>query len=239
MKPPSRQVRCKIDGCTSKARQRGRCKRHYKLWRKENPEPSQHREPEHRKPFSVNDYRSAWESRKKGGTLGEDWLNLFDFAKGVHPKPGPNHTLCRIRHSEPYGPSNFVWREKIIRQEGESSSDFALRQRVEQLTRFPNFERDRMLRRRYGITQVQYDKLLSDQNGGCAICGRPETSMGRTKKVKCLAVDHCHETGAVRGLLCYYCNVTLGKMGESVERLEAMIRYLKKHAHPALKLVGG
>lgn len=55
------------------------------------------------------------------------------------------------------------------------------------------------LRRKYGITAEQYDAMLSAQGGVCFLCGRPP-------KTRRLAVDHCHETGAVRKLLCDKCN---------------------------------
>lgn len=233
----SRQVPCKIDGCASKARQRGRCKRHYKAWRKEHGLLFT-REPEHRKEVHLNKYRTAWQSRLNNGSLCDDWKDLEAFAYGVYPKPGPNYRLCRIRPKELYGPTNFIWRVQVKRIPGESMTDYALRLRVEQLSRFPDFERDRQLMKSFGLTQDQYDQMLKDQNGGCAICGRPETSKSRTQKIKAMSVDHDHETGAVRGLLCFECNTGIGKLGDSIERLEAAIRYLRKHAHPALKVVG-
>lgn len=239
MTTPSRQVCCKIDGCASKARQRGRCKKHYRQWRLLNPEPSQHREPENRKPIPVNPYRTNWMTRLNNGSLCDEWKDLESFAKAVHPKPGPNYRLCRIRPKERYGPTNFIWREQVKRIVGESMTDYAFRLRVEQLSRFPDFERDRQLMKTFGITQDQYDQMLKDQNGVCAICERPETSKGRTSKVKCLSVDHCHDTGKIRGLLCFYCNTGIGKLGDSIERIEAALRYLKKHAKPDLRVIQG
>lgn len=58
---------------------------------------------------------------------------------------------------------------------------------------------------RYGITYDQYEQMLVDQNNLCLVCGRPESYPGRR-----LAVDHCHTTNKVRGLLCGLCNRTLG-----------------------------
>lgn len=62
--------------------------------------------------------------------------------------------------------------------------------------------RDR-LREKFGITVEQYDRMLAAQDGACAICGKPPTRIA-------LAVDHCHETGVVRALLCTTCNTMLG-----------------------------
>lgn len=63
---------------------------------------------------------------------------------------------------------------------------------------------DARLRSRYGITVADYDAMLSAQNGLCAICDQPSTNGKR------LHVDHNHETGKVRGLLCTSCNFRLG-----------------------------
>lgn len=80
---------------------------------------------------------------------------------------------------------------------------------------------------RYGLTIFEYDELLRLQNFVCAICLRPEsrTNYGGLKR---LAVDHCHETYAVRGLLCGGCNTAIGLIGESLEVLENMRTYLER-----------
>jgi hypothetical protein len=69
--------------------------------------------------------------------------------------------------------------------------------------------RDRSLKWAFGLPSGQYDLMLSRQKGVCAICRGPETQMLHGK-LKCLAVDHQHETGTVRGLLCSKCNTRLG-----------------------------
>ena len=67
------------------------------------------------------------------------------------------------------------------------------------------------LLRKYGITPEQYAQMLLDQGGVCAICGLPETRILHGQVCQ-LCVDHDHETGEVRGLLCFMCNTTLGKL---------------------------
>lgn len=76
--------------------------------------------------------------------------------------------------------------------------------------------------RQYGLTVEQYDELLSGQGGGCAICGT-QTPPARGG---CFAVDHDHETGAVRGLLCIECNSGLGMFKDEVDLLQSAIVYL-------------
>jgi len=79
-------------------------------------------------------------------------------------------------------------------------------------------ERERHLIRKYGVTQADYDHMLSAQGGGCAICSR--------KQNHALDVDHCHATGNVRGLLCTNCNRLLGHAHDDIARLIAAARYL-------------
>jgi len=71
---------------------------------------------------------------------------------------------------------------------------------------------------KYGMTVEQYDKLLEKQNGVCAICKRSPEQM--------LAVDHCHETGRVRGLLCRSCNLGIGHLDDDVSKVWAAMEYL-------------
>lgn len=67
----------------------------------------------------------------------------------------------------------------------------------------------RHYQKRYGITPEQYDQMLSEQQGVCAICNStPESD--RNRELQRLAVDHDHDTGEVRGLLCARCNLSLG-----------------------------
>ena len=83
------------------------------------------------------------------------------------------------------------------------------------------------LKRNYGIDDAEYQSLLVKQNFCCAICAQPETSInGVTKKTNFLAVDHCHETNKVRGLLCQNCNVGIGKLQENSELIRKAADYL-------------
>lgn len=75
----------------------------------------------------------------------------------------------------------------------------------------------------YGITVEAYEKLLEEQNNACAIC--------KTIPEKKLNIDHSHMTGKVRSLLCHNCNTALGHANDSIERLELLIEYLKKHGN--------
>ena len=76
--------------------------------------------------------------------------------------------------------------------------------------------------RKYGITLDDYNSLLVKQNNGCAICKVLHLSLNKP-----LTVDHDHETGKVRGLLCNKCNMAIGLFNDNPEFLNTAINYLK------------
>lgn len=73
--------------------------------------------------------------------------------------------------------------------------------------------------KRFGLTPNDYQDVLDEQGGGCAICGK-------TARVTTLAVDHDHKTGQVRGILCRRCNSALGLFNDDPEMLKEAARYL-------------
>lgn len=93
----------------------------------------------------------------------------------------------------------------------------------------PLWARRQNLRRDFGMTIQQYESMLKGQNQVCAICKKREAKKFNSKLVN-LAVDHCHKTSKIRGLLCHGCNTSLGHFGDSIELLEAAISYLKLHS---------
>ena len=77
--------------------------------------------------------------------------------------------------------------------------------------------------REYGLTTKDVDAMRAKQNFCCAVCGIHETKATNGS----LHVDHAHDTGKVRGLLCLFCNTVLGKVNDDPVILEKMIGYLK------------
>lgn len=78
-----------------------------------------------------------------------------------------------------------------------------------------------MLKRNYGLTLEEYECIVAEQDGGCAVCGRKNFA-GRY-----LAVDHDHETGLVRGALCDNCNRAIGLFEDRAELLDRAATYLR------------
>lgn len=73
--------------------------------------------------------------------------------------------------------------------------------------------------KKYGLTEEQYGQMVGNQEGKCLICFRVPTDN--------LVVDHCHETGIVRGLLCRKCNAAIGALDDSPDLLKRAITYLE------------
>ena len=75
------------------------------------------------------------------------------------------------------------------------------------------------LRNRYGITPEDFDLMVKQQHGKCAICKQKEK----------LTIDHCHSSGKVRGLLCGNCNRGLGLFKDNLTAIKNAGRYIKKY----------
>lgn len=76
------------------------------------------------------------------------------------------------------------------------------------------------LQRTYGLTVDEYDGLLTYQNHACGICGKQDP-LGN------LSIDHDHQTGQIRGLLCRACNAAIGALNDDPELLRKALRYLE------------
>ena len=84
--------------------------------------------------------------------------------------------------------------------------------------------RGKELKRLYNMSLYDYNRLLKEQDGKCAIC---KTENAHTTRANHFHVDHCHETGRIRGLLCHHCNHLLGHAKDNIQILLNTIRYLK------------
>ncbi len=86
------------------------------------------------------------------------------------------------------------------------------------------YERNRQYQKAYGIDVAEYDRMLASQNGVCKLCGGDDP---KTHGKKYFAVDHCHTSGKVRGLLCSPCNIALGFYEQRIGKIE---QYLQESA---------
>lgn len=93
----------------------------------------------------------------------------------------------------------------------------------------PDYQLGRRIRH-YGLKVAQYHAFVRAQDNKCAICFQLASHERE------LVVDHCHSTGIVRGLLCRFCNLTLGHARDSAETLRACAQYLEHAVHKARQL---
>lgn len=92
-----------------------------------------------------------------------------------------------------------------------------------------NLMKDYDLKRNYGISLNDYDKLFLEQKGKCKICETHISEINKRHK-KHLCVDHCHETGIIRGLLCDSCNRGIGLLKDDANILKSAYEYLIKYS---------
>lgn len=132
--------------------------------------------------------------------------------------------LQRMRERHASKMKNAAFRRKRRRQANAARS---------KATKATLAERDRKtrLKTHYALSLAGYEAMLAAQKGVCAICGSADPH-GRVSPVraKSFAVDHCHSTGKVRGLLCGNCNVGLGRFKDDPQRLLNAVAYLQKHS---------
>lgn len=88
----------------------------------------------------------------------------------------------------------------------------------------PNYNKNKQLVGRYGINLEQYNEMFAQQEGKCLLCDRHQSEFK-----KALAVDHDHQTGKVRSLLCDNCNKGIGCLQVNIEILKKAVAYLESH----------
>jgi Recombination endonuclease VII/AP2 domain len=181
---------------------------------------------EHRRDTKKTAHRRkrAWNRmiRDCGGR--HKWATIEAFCADVGSPPQRGYYVAPRDASKPIGPRNFVW--SAPQHDYETAEGRLNAQRVWNADN-ADARRDKQLRRNFGITLAKYNELLEEQNGVCAICGNPETAL-RMGRLLPLSVDHNHRTGAARGLLCNGCNIGIGSLAESKDRLRKAITYLDK-----------
>lgn len=128
--------------------------------------------------------------------------NLDQKAARYRANPGPE--IERVR----------AWRRENPERERATKAAYAAAGRKRAVDRRSH------LKRKYGIMPEEYDALLEDQGGGCAICARAP------REDSSLHVHHEHATGRIRGLLCFRCNNALGDFDDDHDRLSAALAYL-------------
>lgn len=226
---------CSVEGCGKPSDAKGLCVMHYTRVKDHGSVLSTR--PSDWGTRYDNPLYSTWHSllRLRRDEVCDRWRDdLWAFVGDLgDSRPSKKHTLARMDDAKPLGPDNFFWKEPRVSGDSpdvkKQKSAYYKAWRIANLRTAINADMQKL----YGIGIDEYELMFEAQGAGCAICGGSEMSVDpKTKKVRRMAIDHCHKTGKVRGLLCSKCNYGLGRFNDSIELLEKAIGYLKKHMEP-------
>ena len=142
------------------------------------------------------------------------------------------HRQWRLSHPENiqrYRESSKVkhrgWSRKWRKSHKDKYREWMKEWRANNPERTREIEEKATLKKRYGVTPEDYDRMLEERGGCCEICGRSGVDCKRS-----LCIDHDHLTGNLRGLLCVKCNLGIGYFGDNTTMLENAKMYLTKYA---------
>ena len=153
--------------------------------------------------------------------------SLSDFYKHMGGKDG-RRTDCKLcvlqSRRARYEADGDSLRQRVKEYQGKNpekvaASQSAYRESANGKASARRGTRKRYLEQTYGITPEQYDEMFAKQGSKCAVCGSDDP-------VRYWTVDHDHVTGAVRGILCWHCNVGLGHFRDDIANLIAAADYL-------------
>lgn len=143
-----------------------------------------------------------------------------DFYNRTSAKDG-KHSYCKVCSS--------VYKQTVTYREKQKKYARAYNKTPERLAYVKEYNVRNSLKLNYQLSLEEYNEMFNLQEGKCAGCYRHQTELPKR-----LAVDHCHLTGKIRGLLCSRCNLALGMLRDDLKILENLQRYLLE---PTLKLV--
>jgi hypothetical protein len=194
------------------------CQTHY--WRMRRHGHFDQTRPEKWGQSSKHPLWQKWKGQLRQGGRDDVWSDFWEFVKCVG-EPVGDQRLYRLNVTLPWGPNNFIWRDVAARGLNYASREVKNAYMKEWRAKNHGRQRAYEMKRSRGLTIAEYDAALEAQNGGCAIC---RGSDGEFR----LAIDHDHETGANRGLLCSKCNRGLGLFSDDPTRLEEAASYIRK-----------
>lgn len=135
--------------------------------------------------------------------------------RNLSPSARERRQRWALAHAEQFRAIRRNWRKA-----NPDKDNAAQRARTKKLT--PEQRREKSWRR-WGIrlTYAEFERMVARQGGACALCGLVAT------EPKHLVVDHAHDTGRIRGLLCRYCNLNLGRWGDDEKGILRVLDYVR------------
>jgi hypothetical protein len=222
--------KCFAFNCNEPAIAKGLCDKHRKRLERHG-----HTEPTRSEDWGKREKHPAYKAwcglvRYHRQRIPVEWLNDFwSFVKDIPEKPSESARVWRARQDEPWSKDNFYWKEPKTAEEYRTKRKEYMRE-WHKIARAvdPDYHKNFSLKKLYGVTLDWYKEQHAKQSGVCAICNQPETSVIRGKTLS-LAVDHCHDTGKVRALLCAACNTGIGSLKHNRDLLQKAIAYLETY----------
>jgi hypothetical protein len=169
-------------------------------------------------------YKSwLWHKSKAVNGIVREWADDFwKFVETVGERPA-GHRINKIIKNMPLGPNNWEWRETIPAQD---KAKYSREWRKANPDKAKNID----LKKRFGIGLDEYDAILKKQKYACAICQQNEMAVDEKGRIRMMPVDHCHNTGKIRGILCTACNMALGRFKDNPEILRKAAEYVEYYA---------
>jgi hypothetical protein len=222
--------KCHVIGCNEPAIAKGLCDKHRKRLERHG-----HTEPTRSEDWGKREKHPAYKAwcglvRYHRHRIPTEWLNDFwSFVKDIPEKPSESARAFRPRTNESWSSNNFYWKEPRTSVEKRQEKAAYMRewQRAMRIAN-PNYGKNSFLKRTYGVDLDWYNSQHAKQSGVCAICNKPETAVIHGRQMS-LAVDHCHDTGKVRALLCNSCNQGIGMLKHDRDLLQKAIAYLETY----------
>lgn len=191
---------CTVDGCERKHKARGYCATHYMMW-KRGAEITSIKSRDRIKPDCCIE-EGCTEPVKSKGLCKMHYQRLLRHGHTKYRDRKKEPKICIIPNCDNHSYSKQLCNSHYMKQRTWKKMGFGV---------------------------FEYLDMHKEQGGVCKICGRPEFMRhGSSGKVKDLAIDHCHQTNVIRGLLCSACNTSLGLLKDNVETLKSAIKYLEE-----------
>ena len=220
--------KCYIHNCTAQAVSHGLCDKHRKRVARHGT--TQQTRPDDWGQREKHPLYKSWCGliRYHKFSIPNEWLDFWVFANQIPDKPSSHAKIYRPNKDKPWGVDNLFWRETDVSDEARKNRKLYQRE-WQKKRRLKNnlYQKNKDLKKIYGIGIEWFNEQHKLQNGLCMICDQPETAVIRGRKIS-LAVDHCHDTGKVRGLLCRACNNAIGMLKHDPNILRKAADYLEK-----------
>lgn len=206
---------CRMDGCNKDVMSNGLCDKHRK--RVSRNGITQSTRPTDWGQRTKHPLYTYWCDTKRRETLNiiDEWISDFwSFINCIGERPSKNHYLRAVDLTKKLGPDNWQWIEGITNAERHMAN---------------KKKQNAQDRKRAKVSVKEREELMKKANSVCEICGgnneRYDSVTGVKKNTLC--VDHCHETGELRGILCSSCNAGLGQFKDNPDTIRKAIEYLE------------